>query len=161
MRELVVRLRRATAIDVGAIVRSRPLAPKHRRRFVSTLQRDADDGQYRWHTERKSMPSRLPQHQHRGIILPMLSSTIKSADLNDVCTVAIDPGVRSELTASFVKFSSFDGDNTLNVSSFCKCFKHFGKATQSGDPSDSRRVLSALRASATSSSAAPTSTNLS
>lgn len=161
MRELVVRLRRATAIDVGAIVRSRPLAPKHRRRFVSTLQRDADDGQYRWHTERKLMPSRLPQHQHRGIILPMLSSTIKSADLNDVCTVAIDPGVRSELTASFVKFSSFDGDNTLNVSSFCKCFKHFGKATQSGDPSDSRRVLSALRASATSSSAAPTSTNLS
>jgi hypothetical protein len=43
------------------------------------------------------MPSRLPQHQHRGVILPMLSSTIKSADLNDVCTVAIDPGVRSEL----------------------------------------------------------------
>jgi hypothetical protein len=85
------------------------------------------------------MSSRLPQHQHRGVILPMLSSTIKSADLNDVCTVAIDPGVRSELTASFVKFSSFDDDNTLNISSFCKCFKHFGKATQSGDPSDSRR----------------------
>jgi hypothetical protein len=85
----------------------------------------------------------------------------RSADLNDVCTVAIDPGVRSELTASFVKFSSFDSDNTLNISSFCKCFKHFGKATQSGDPSDSRNVLSALRASATSSSAAPTSSNLS
>jgi hypothetical protein len=45
---------------------------------------------------------------------------------------------------------------SLNISSFCKCFKHFGKATQSGDPSDSRRVLSALRTSATSSSAAPT-----
>jgi hypothetical protein len=50
---------------------------------------------------------------------------------------------------------------SLNISSFCKCFKHFGKATQSGDPSDSRRVLSALRASATSASAAPTSSNLS
>lgn len=91
----------------------------------------------------------------------MLSSTIKSADLNDVCTVAIDPGVKNELTASFVKFSSFDGDNTLNINSFCKCFKHFGKATQSAEASDSRRVLSALRASATSSSPARTSTNLS
>jgi hypothetical protein len=44
----------------------------------SRLCDDVDDGQCRWQTERKSMPSRLPQHQGR----PLLSSTITATTIS-------------------------------------------------------------------------------
>lgn len=129
---------------------SRPLLEKKRRCKVSRL--SLNDGTYSWQKTTESVSARLPA-QRRGVIIPMLSSTITAAALRSVCVCAIDPGVRNELTASFVK-CRVDNNNTnsVRIDAFCHCFRHFGKATHTNESDSSRRVLAMLSTSSSSTS---------
>ena len=150
VRGLAVRLRRATAVDVGAIAMSRPLdRNKQRYGWRSTLQRDAS-GAFVWKSDRVSTRAALPRQPQRGVIIPMLSSTINASALPSLCLCSIDPGVVNDVTASFVKCSPVaaaaaandnnnnnndDDDNNNNnnrwcLSAFCHCVRHFGHASE-------------------------------
>lgn len=99
---------------------------------------------YSWKTNRESATCWLPQRQSRGVVLPLLSSKLTHGDLSDICCCSIDPGVVQELTVATGKFSYDAKKKSVSIESFPMCFKHFGKATYSGDPANGQDVLADL-----------------
>ena len=153
----MVRLRRATSLDVGAIAMSRALKIGKRYRHTSTLSRE-NDGRLKWRSSRSSVHAHVPYSQRRGVIVPMLSSTISAATLPSVCICSIDPGVRNDLTMSFCKCTiggdnnNNNNNNALRIDAFCRCVRRFGNATVSSDPASSRNVIAKLASSSSSTS---------
>jgi hypothetical protein len=136
-------MRRASAIDVGALAMSRRLHKNKQRRCVrSELRREAN-GRYFWQTKRGSMPAALPTAQHRGLIVPQLSATIAAASLPKSVSAASTP--------AFVKCTPIDNkdndadtrNNSWRMKAFCQCVRRFGKATHT---SRGRRVATCVDA---------------